>query len=227
VYRARPNYLRLWAIALSILLLIGGLFLAFPQASPDGAVLTRAAILLFVMTAGILAVRHIKMREFLRILAAWGIIVAGISGVYWLTVKAEDSHILTSLAATPKATDGGAYVVRKARDGHFWLRAELNGVPVNLMVDTGATNLVLSRSDAAKIGFDPDQLDYGLRAKTANGTVWFAEAMVDTLRMGSTEQRSVPVTINKGAMPGSLLGMSVLNTFSSVEFRGDRLILRP
>jgi len=122
---------------------------------------------------------------------------------------------------------GEGLIVQRNRDGHFWLRASFDGVPLLLMVDTGASNIVLSPDDAKKIGLRSNQLDFSGRADTANGSVSFARATVTSVGVGDQMFFDVPITVNGAEMQGSLLGMTLLDRFASVEFRGDTLILRP
>ncbi|MGN7613718.1 retropepsin-like aspartic protease family protein, partial [Magnetococcales bacterium HHB-1] len=60
-------------------------------------------------------------------------------------------------------------IVRKSRDGHFYIRTQINGAPVRFLVDTGATNIVLAPAAARRIGFNLDQLSYTQVSQTANG----------------------------------------------------------
>ncbi len=93
------------------------------------------------------------------------------------------------------------------------------------MVDTGASEVVLSARDARKAGFDPDTLAYLGRAYTANGEVRTARVRADRLNLGGIEDRNVPLWVNEGDLDKSLLGMGYLQRWSSVEIRDGKLIL--
>jgi len=96
-----------------------------------------------------------------------------------------------------------------------------------MMVDTGASNIVLSREDAARAGINLADLEFSGMAQSANGMVRYANARAAELALGDVMFRNMPVTVNDGEMPGSLFGMSGLRQFASFEMRGDLLILRP
>jgi aspartyl protease family protein len=101
----------------------------------------------------------------------------------------------------------------------------VNGEPVRFVVDTGATQIVLSKSDARRVGLDVDDLVYLGRAYTANGEVRTAPVKLDTVSIGPIKDSNVRAVVNDGAMEGSLLGMEYLQRFSSVEIGGGKLIL--
>lgn len=113
----------------------------------------------------------------------------------------------------------------RARDGHYYLTAEVNGVPVTFVIDTGATNIVLSKNDAAAIGLDPETLDYLGRATTANGEVRTAPVRLDELAVGPIVDHGLRAFVNEGALDRSLLGMDYLQRFSSLEITGGKMIL--
>ena len=153
--------------------------------------------------------------------AAWGLIFVGvIAGVgLWSDIQGD---IMPSRAIV---TDAGQIEVPQANDGHFYLTLRLNNTPVQFMVDTGASAIVLSREDAERAGLDPDGLSYLGRAQTANGEVRTASTRVDEVALGDIVDRNVRVSVNGGAMDGSLLGMTYLSQFEKVEIEGRRLIL--
>ncbi|SFP47021.1 retropepsin-like aspartic protease family protein [Tranquillimonas alkanivorans] len=119
----------------------------------------------------------------------------------------------------------GAIAVPRAFDGHYYLTAEINGAPVDFVVDTGATDMVLTREDAMHAGIDPARLAFIGQARTANGTVPIARVMLDTVELGSAMDLAVAASVNGGEMGMSLMGMSYLDRFSRIEIADDRMIL--
>jgi aspartyl protease family protein len=119
----------------------------------------------------------------------------------------------------------GAIAVPRAADGHYYVRAEVEGQPVRFLVDTGATQIVLARDDAARIGVDADDLLYSGRAGTANGEVRTAPVWLETLEVGPMLDRDVRAHVTDGDLPISLLGMEYLRRYGRIEIAGDRLIL--
>lgn len=121
--------------------------------------------------------------------------------------------------------DAGRVEVPRAADGHYYLLLEINDTPVRFVVDTGASDVVLTREDARRIGLNPDTLPYVGSAHTANGIVQTAITRLDRVRLGNIEDRNLRAWVNGGEMKTSLLGMAYLQTFESIELRRNRLIL--
>ncbi len=115
--------------------------------------------------------------------------------------------------------------LRRQMDGHYYVTAEVNGTPVDFVVDTGATVVVLTREDAKAIGLNTADLAFVGRASTANGEVRTAPVRLDSLRIGPLEDRDVGAVVNSGELGQSLLGMNYLQRFSRVEIADGKLIL--
>lgn len=120
--------------------------------------------------------------------------------------------------------DGTINVPRSA-DGHYHLTLEVNGAPVRFVVDTGATDIVLTQEDAARAGLDPASLRYIGQASTANGVVQTAPVRLDTIALGPVIDRNVPAVVNGSEMFGSLLGMGYLQRWSDIRITGGELVL--
>lgn len=122
-------------------------------------------------------------------------------------------------------TDGAQVVVPMAPDGHFYLTLEVNGTPVRFVVDTGATEMVLSAEDAARVGLDPGALVFSGRAFTANGMVETAPVRLATVALGPVVDEGVRAVVNSGDLGESLLGMSYLRRFDRLEIAGGQMVL--
>lgn len=217
---------RLVLFLLGIALLLFGLSLAIPVSIDIyDPYLIRAMIILVIFGGAAAFWSRSSILRLFKVAGIWVIIIAGISVFYLYRSDFGERFMSAVDPAGIKNTDEGL-IIHRARDGHFWLRGEINGVPILMMVDTGASNVVLSPDDARRIGIDLEQLSFSGRAATANGSVEYAHAQVSTIALGPAVFSNVPVTVNSADMGGSLLGMAVLNKFSSVEFRGNTLILR-
>lgn len=152
--------------------------------------------------------------------AIWALIFVGVVAGYGLW-----GDISRDLRPRQAMLENGQVEVPRMFDGHFYLTARLNGEPVEFVVDTGATDVVLTRADAARIGIDLDTLAFTGRAYTANGTVRTASATVNEVALGRITDRNLRVLVNEGEMDQSLLGMAYLRRFSKIEIEDDKLVL--
>lgn len=153
--------------------------------------------------------------------AVWGLIFVGAIAAVGLWSDIRNDVLPRQSVVSPGVID-----VPRHFDGHFYLVLHLNGVPVNFVVDTGASSVVLSQQDARRVGLDPADLIYSGSANTANGVVKTAPARIEDVRLGNAEQGPLSVSVNGGQMDGSLLGMTYLRRFESIEIKGDHLLLK-
>ena len=155
-----------------------------------------------------------------RTAIVWGLLFLGLVAGYglWEGVRSD-------ILPRQTLTSSGQIEVPRGFGGHFHLVLQLNGEPVEFIVDTGASDVVLSRQDAQRVGIDLGSLTYLGRASTANGEVRTAPTRIETVELGNITDRNLRVVVNEGEMEGSLLGMTYLRLFESLEIRGDRLIL--
>ncbi len=117
--------------------------------------------------------------------------------------------------------------IRKQVDGQFMAQTSTNGARINMVVDTGASTIVLNPSDAARAGIKIEGLRYSIPVQTANGTSFAARVRLKNVSIGPVSINNVDALIAKpGALHESLLGMSFLSRLRSYEFSGDFLTLR-
>lgn len=131
----------------------------------------------------------------------------------------------TALPGRAAVAAQGRIEVPRAPDGHFYLTLMVNDAPVNFMVDTGASNVVLRAEDARRAGIDTAELVYSGRANTANGMVRTAPVRLDRIGLGPVSDRNVRAWVNEGEMDRSLLGMSYLERWGRIEIAGRNLVL--
>lgn len=134
---------------------------------------------------------------------------------------------LTSQLYVDRAMPAGqdTLSLRRAADGHFYAVAEVNGAPVRFMIDTGASDLVLTGADARAAGLDIGRLNYVLPTITANGRTMSAPVRLETVALGGLVDHAVPASVSGGELDQSLLGMRYLERFRSVRFEGNMLYL--
>ncbi|TVP71944.1 MAG: TIGR02281 family clan AA aspartic protease [Rhodobacteraceae bacterium] len=175
-----------------------------------------------VLISYMLISRAQRLGESLRHLVLWALIFVGVAAGYglWQDVSAP---------ARIAVSGDGALVLRADRSGHFNLTMAVNGTPTDFMLDTGATEIVLTQADAARAGFDPQALSYLGEARTANGIVRTARVTLDEVVLGADDlefrDRDVIAYVNEGALDVSLLGMAYLRRFARITIEGDTLVL--
>ena len=117
--------------------------------------------------------------------------------------------------------------IKKGWSGHFVAKAQVDNTPVDMIVDTGASTVVLSNEDAQRLGIRTRDLRYSVNVQTANGSSEAARVYLDTISVGSVKVPNVEALVVKpGNLHQSLLGMSFLSRLRSYEFSGDFLELR-
>jgi aspartyl protease family protein len=122
---------------------------------------------------------------------------------------------------------GRSVEVARAAGGDFDLNAQINGASVAMVLDTGASSVVLTREDARAAGLPLEVLAYTTSIDTANGRTRAAPVRLDRIAIGGLVEHSVEALVAQpGQLKTSLLGMSFLNRLQSWEVHGDRLLLR-
>jgi len=146
------------------------------------------------------------------------------------TKSTSAAAVINSAEVQPEALETESRrnaVLYIKNDGHYWARSLLNKkATVDVMVDTGASIVALTYSDAEKLGLKPDALDYRWRVSTAGGETMGASVLLDSVKISQVHIRDVEAMVLRSDLEQSLLGMSFLNKLHSYEFRGERLILR-
>jgi aspartyl protease family protein len=158
----------------------------------------------------------------LQQVAVWAMIFTGVAAGYGLW---EDINRQGDIPRQAYEASSGSVTLPRARDGHYYLTATINGTPLRFVVDTGATDMVLTRADAEAAGLSPDRLNYLGRASTANGEVRTAYVRLDEVELGGVRDTDVPAVVNEGEMRQSLLGMGYLQRWGRIEITNGELIL--
>jgi len=178
--------------------------------------------LLLVAVGGyfLLEVRRRPSRT-LQQAAIWGLIFLGALAAAGLWSDIQRQVVLPDQAVM----SDGRIEVNQAPDGHYYLTAEVNGTPTRFVVDTGASQIVLTQRAAERAGIDTNGLAYIGQASTANGIVATAPIRIDSFDLGPIHDQKLRAVVNRGQMDTSLLGMTYLTRFAKVEFSRGKLIL--
>lgn len=175
---------------------------------------------------------HIPLRHVLRSVIVWiaifFILALGYANRYELQDLASQltAGIIPANPVTRKTEDGLTVTLQRMQNGHFETRALVDGKQIQLMIDTGASSIVLSYDDAKRVGIDTSNLNFIVPVSTANGQTLAAVTMIDELKVGGIIRRNLSALIaQRDALDGSLLGMSFLDRLSAYSVRGDRMVL--
>jgi aspartyl protease family protein len=185
-----------------------------------------------VIAAGMVGSRRL-MGNAARNLAIWIAVVLVLVAGFQYRYELQDVAYRVTAGLIPgsplSSVDGkGRNVVtlEKLDNGHFGVRADVNGAGVSMIVDTGATRTVLTADDAARAGINIAKLNYDIPVMTANGPAQAASVTTDELSVGAIMRRHMAVLVAApGSLGQSLLGMNFINSLAGFDMRGDRMIL--
>ncbi|MCK9917928.1 TIGR02281 family clan AA aspartic protease [Microbacteriaceae bacterium K1510] len=146
---------------------------------------------------------------------------------YRFELREAADRVIAELMPGHVARHGQDVEIVRGRTGDFAIGAHINGVLVPMVLDTGATSVVLTQEAAHDIGLPIEVLNYTVNIDTANGRTKAAAVTLDRLAIGSLIERGVPaLVVQHGQLKNNLLGMSFMNRLQSWEVRGDRLRMR-
>jgi aspartyl protease family protein len=224
-----------WPLALIVLIAVTivQLNVAFPhalQADGAGEQLVYLATFLLIVLVYLFRYRQVRVRP----LALFGIVwLSGFSAlIVAYTYREEMTMIFDRVRGevTPTiaiAKEPGVVELRKAWDGHFRAVTRVNGENVGMLIDTGASIVLLAYEDAEAIGLNPAGLAFTQPVTTANGRAHVAPVTLDHVSVGLVGLVGVRAAVAEpGKLHSSLLGMSFLGRLQETSFRRDRLILR-
>ncbi|MBY5553325.1 TIGR02281 family clan AA aspartic protease [Rhizobium leguminosarum] len=186
-----------------------------------------------MLSAGIWASRR-SVGETMRQMMIWLVIILALVTVYLYRQEAlgVGNRLLAGLvpgrAVVVTTSEGGQEIIlHKLLNGHFKADVAVNGQTVEMLVDTGASMVALSREDAERIGIDLSRLTYSMTIMTANGRGRAAPVTLDQVAIGPIVRNNVAASVAEdGRLDQSLLGMSFLETLGSLQMQTDELRMR-
>ncbi len=195
---------------------------AFDQLT-DGQIQRLVYLVVLVAVLGSYALVSLRSRigPLIRSALLWALIFTGVAAAYGLWDSARYS------AASVQTEGGEGLVLRRSFDGQYHLTLDITGpngvvTPIRFIVDTGASEMVLTQADAAKLGYGDDLRFLGV-ASTANGMTRTAQVTLARVDLEGHSAQRVRALVNEGALHASLLGMGYLERFSRIEIMQDRL----
>ena len=176
--------------------------------------------LLVAATSAVGVLRFAELKEATR----------GLTGV----TAADAAYAASSSGRSPRQrqlerrlASGRVVELKAGTFGHYRAQAEINGRPVEVLVDSGASLVVLSHDDAERAGLKIRARDYTQRVSTANGPTRVAPMLLDRVSIGDITVRNVEAAVSEpGKLGQSLLGMTFLGRLQRVDMRAGVLILQ-
>jgi aspartyl protease family protein len=182
-----------------------------------------------VLVGSSLAARRLPVGQTIKMALAW---VAIFAFMFVLLLFRDEgrgiwARALSELSGNAGQTVGSTLRIKKSEDGHFWVRASVNGKPMQFLIDSGATVTTVTPQDASAAGLQPDGA-FPVMVETANGTVEAQRTRIGSLTVGPITQQDAPAQIGGAAMGDTnLLGMSFLSSLKSWRVERGTLILEP
>ncbi len=190
------------AVRLVILLLVGGLVLAYFRRRVSRAI---ESALIWTVIALLLALGY----------------------TYRFELRDVADRVVAEFVPGHAATRGRTVEIARGNGGNFSVVAQVNGARIAMVLDTGASSVVLTQEAAKAAGLPLEVLAYTVNVDTANGRARAAPVTLDRIAIGGIIERAVPALIaQQGQLRTNLLGMSFLNRLESWEVRGDKLMMR-
>ena len=187
--------------------------------------------IVMVVFVGALALAFFRERlsQALEAALIWVVIAVLLAVGYTYRFELRDigNRVLAELVPGYVAGRGRVVEIARGSSGNFSVSTQLNGARVDMVLDTGASSVVLTQEAAKAAGLPLEVLSYTVNVETANGRARAAPVTLDRLAIGGIVERAVPALVAQPRqLRTNLLGMSFLNRLESWEVRGDRLIMR-
>jgi aspartyl protease family protein len=146
---------------------------------------------------------------------------------YRAELQEAGDRVLAELIPGRAATHGQVVEIVRGNGGEFSIHTHIYGAKIAMLLDTGASSVILTQEAAKAAGLPIDLLSYTVNVDTANGPTHAAPVTLDRVVVGGLTERKVPaLVVQAGGLKSNLLGMTFLNRLESWEVRGDKLRLR-
>ncbi|MEE1877239.1 retropepsin-like aspartic protease family protein [Altererythrobacter litoralis] len=199
------------------------------------AAVPRSGLLLLVVAAiglswigSLMVRRQLPLGQLVR--RGSTIVLAGVLVLVVLQLSRFDSRLevaVPQIGLPEQVVEGGETRIAMAPDGHYWLQAQLNGVPANFLIDTGATLTAVSKGLADRAGLEPRRGGLPVTINTANGPVGAHLATAGEIRFGNVAARGLDVVIAPTLGDTNVVGMNLLSRLASWRVEGTTMILVP
>jgi aspartyl protease family protein len=124
------------------------------------------------------------------------------------------------------ASNNGEMVLTRAADGHYYAPGNADGAALRFLVDTGATVVALTESDAEMLGHYLHPGELTVVGRGVSGEVFGKSVVIKRLSVGDISADNVRAVIIPKGLSVSLLGQSFLSRVAQVTISGDRMTLK-
>ena len=170
-----------------------------------------------------------RFGEAIRMALMWVVVALALAVGYTYRFEMKDAgnRILAELVPGHAVARGRTVELARTGAGDFHIATQVNGARVPMVLDTGASSVMLTRDAAIAAGLPVEMIKYNVNIETANGRTYAAAATIDRIAVGGIVERAVPALIAQpGTLKTSLLGMSFLSRLQGWEVRGDKVVMR-
>jgi aspartyl protease family protein len=218
-------------LATILLLLVAkgdGTFMASQRLPDDASLVVKIALATFVgaLVLTLLRKRFSRALETAMLwLAVALLLVVGYG--FRSELRAATDHFSAAYLYGQVGSHSRVVEITRGGQGNFAVTAHLNRKRISMVLDTGASSVVLTQDAAKAVGLPVEVLTYTVPIETANGRSRAAPVTLNSITVGGIVELSVPALIAQpGQLRTNLLGMTFLNRLESWEVRGDKLVLR-
>jgi len=188
------------------------------------------AIGALVLVASALFSRRIGFGEIVRNILAWGAIFAlfiiGFS--YQREILAVWSRVSGEMTgANEQMVVGDTLRIRQSADGHFWVEAKVNTLPVRFLIDSGATTTAMTLRTAEQAGIKISESPFPVVLVTANGSVEAQRGTIQSLQVGPMVAKDLAVVVAEEFGDSNVIGMNFLSKLGSWRVEGAEMVLEP
>jgi aspartyl protease family protein len=187
------------------------------------------AIIITLLCVIVLSLVRKRVSEAIKSITIWIVlaIALAVGYTYRFELREVADRVMAEFVPGHAATRGSTVEIARGQAGNFTVATQINGARLPMILDTGASSVVLTHDAAKAAGLPLEMLSYTVGVETANGRTRAAPVTIQSIAIGGLVEREVPALIAQpGQLRQSLLGMSFLNRLQSWEVRGDRLVLR-
>ncbi|MEP6786023.1 MAG: TIGR02281 family clan AA aspartic protease [Sphingomonadales bacterium] len=184
--------------------------------------------MMLMLVGSSLFARRLNFGQTLRMAIGWLAIFAVVFVLFLFREegKAVWNRATTDIAGSRGTVSGSTLRVPMRDDGHFWIRATVNGREADFLVDSGATTTALSLDLAQSADVEIDEA-FPVTLNTANGSIQAQTARITQLDVGPISQTNARAVVSAAFGETNVLGMSFLSSLKSWKVEGRTLLLQP